>query len=81
MQKKSGYMQKNVFTSHELFTKILTLMYSSKMLGCVSLENLWFKHSENQIGGGTLLRRGILTIVEVLPLGGTLLREGDTHNF
>ena len=34
------------------FSKILTLMYSSKMLGCVSLKNFGFEHSKNQIGRG-----------------------------
>ena len=32
-------------------------------------------------GDTTYYIEGILTIVEVLPLGGTLLREGDTHDF
>ena len=32
-------------------------------------------------GGGHYYVGGILTLVEVLPLGVTLLREGDTHNF
>ena len=57
-------------------------MYSSKMLGCVSLENLWFKHSENQIGGGGhYYVGGILTIVEVLPLRGRYIKGGGHSRF
>ena len=46
-------------------------MYSSKMLGCVSLKNFGFEHSENQIW------EGILPIFDILPLGGHYL-GGDT---
>ena len=42
-------------------------MYFSKMLECVSLENIGFEHLENQIGGeGALL---------------SPVREGDTADF
>ena len=36
---------------------------------------------ESDMRGGHYYVGGILTIVEVLPLGGTLSREGDTHDF
>ena len=49
---KGSYLL-NYWTSiPHLFTKILTLMYSSNMLGGVSLKNFGFEHSVNQIGGG-----------------------------
>ena len=44
-------------------------MYSSKMLGCVSLENYRFEHSENQIGGG-----GHSRFLTFCPWGDTILR-------
>ena len=36
---------------------------------------------ESDLQGGHYYVGGILTIVEVLPLGGTLSREGDTRDF
>ena len=52
-------------------------MYSSKMLGCVSLENFGVEHSENQIGGGDTIKWGTLQIFDILPLGGHYFIRGD----
>ena len=53
-------------------------MYSSKMFGCVSLENFGFEHSENQIGVGRghYQGRGTLLILDILPLGGDIIQQG-----
>ena len=58
-------------------------MYSSKLLGCVSLENFGFEHSENQIGGGggrTLFSRAeylILNIIVEEVIRRRLILDGD----
>ena len=48
------------------------------MLGCVSLKNFGFGHSENQIGGDTIKYKagGTLPIFYILPLGGHYYEGG-----
>ena len=52
-------------------------MYSSKMLGCVSLENYGLEYSVNQIGGGDIIKGGGHSQFLSFCPGGGHYFEGD----